>query len=80
MPETAVARLSGKGKRGAYLCHGFCELGGTPLILRGDELQLSRGESPRDTARVLSRYVAMIGIRTLVTRSRAAISASSGSP
>jgi hypothetical protein len=23
--------FSGKGKRGAYLCHGFCELGGTPL-------------------------------------------------
>jgi ornithine carbamoyltransferase len=33
------------------------ELGGTPLVLRGDELQLSRGESMADTARVLSRYV-----------------------
>jgi ornithine carbamoyltransferase len=33
------------------------ELGGTPLVLRGDELQLSRGESTGDTARVLSRYV-----------------------
>ena len=33
------------------------ELGGTPLVLRGEELQLSRGESMGDTARVLSRYV-----------------------
>jgi ornithine carbamoyltransferase len=43
---------------------GVGELGGTPLVLRGDELQLSRGESPRDTAVVLSRYVHMIGVRT----------------
>jgi len=43
---------------------GVAELGGTPLILRGDELQLRRGESPRDTAMVLSRFVHMIGIRT----------------
>src|ERR671925_166076 len=39
------------------------ELGGTPLVLRGDELQLSRGESVGDTARVLSRYVHGIVIR-----------------
>ncbi len=43
---------------------GVAELGGTPLLLRGDELQLSRGESPRDTAMVLSRFVHMICIRT----------------
>ena len=43
---------------------GVSELGGNPVVLRGDELQLSRGESTRDTALVLSRYVAMIGIRT----------------
>jgi ornithine carbamoyltransferase len=36
---------------------GVAELGGTPLVLRGDELQLSRGESMGDTGRVLSRYV-----------------------
>jgi len=36
---------------------GIAELGGTTVALRGDELQLMRGESPRDTALVLSRYV-----------------------
>ena len=40
------------------------ELGGHPVVLREDELQLSRGESARDTAVVLSRYVHAIGIRT----------------
>src|ERR671917_1761119 len=43
---------------------GVFELGGHPLILREGELQLARGESPRDTALVLSRMVAAIGIRT----------------
>jgi ornithine carbamoyltransferase len=43
---------------------GVSELGGMPVVLRGDELQLSRGESPRDTAMVLSRFVHAIGIRT----------------
>jgi ornithine carbamoyltransferase len=39
------------------------ELGGTPIVLRGDELQLARGESVGDTARVLSRYVHAIVVR-----------------
>jgi ornithine carbamoyltransferase len=43
---------------------GVHELGGHPLVLRSGELQLSRGESVRDTALVLSRHVAAIGIRT----------------
>ena len=43
---------------------GVAELGGHPMILRSDELQLSRGESIRDTAYILSRHVAAIGIRT----------------
>jgi ornithine carbamoyltransferase len=43
---------------------GVVELGGHPLVLRSGELQLSRGESVRDTALVLSRHVAAIGIRT----------------
>jgi ornithine carbamoyltransferase len=43
---------------------GVHELGGHPLVLRSGELQLTRGESIRDTALVLSRHVAAIGIRT----------------
>jgi ornithine carbamoyltransferase len=43
---------------------GIAEMGGHPMVLRTDELQLSRGESVRDTAYVLSRHVAAIGIRT----------------
>ncbi|WP_320672201.1 ornithine carbamoyltransferase [Patulibacter defluvii] len=43
---------------------GVAELGAHPLLLRPDEMQLSRGESVKDTALVLSRHVAAIGIRT----------------
>jgi len=43
---------------------GIAELGAHPVVLRGDELQLSRGESIGDTARVLSRYVDAIVIRS----------------
>jgi ornithine carbamoyltransferase len=34
------------------------------MVLRTEDLQLTRGESVRDTAYVLSRHVAVIGIRT----------------
>jgi ornithine carbamoyltransferase len=43
---------------------GVFELGGHPLVLRPGELQIERGESLRDTALVLSRHVAAIGVRT----------------
>jgi ornithine carbamoyltransferase len=43
---------------------GVVELGGHPMVLRTDDLQLARGESVRDTATVMSRHVAAIGIRT----------------
>jgi ornithine carbamoyltransferase len=43
---------------------GVAELGGTAVVLRGDELQLARGESIADTGRVLSRYVHAIAIRS----------------
>jgi ornithine carbamoyltransferase len=42
----------------------IAELGGHPMVLRTEDLQLSRGESIRDTAYVLSRHVAAICIRT----------------
>jgi len=43
----------------------MAQLGGQPISLRRDELQLSRGESIGDTSRVLSRYVDAVAIRTL---------------
>jgi ornithine carbamoyltransferase len=43
---------------------GIHELGGHPVVLRADELQLARGESPRDTSLVLSRHVCAVGVRT----------------
>ncbi len=43
---------------------GIVELGGHPMVLRTEDTQLARGESIRDTAYVLSRNVAAIGIRT----------------
>jgi ornithine carbamoyltransferase len=43
---------------------GIVELGGHPMVLRANELQLTRGESLRDTALVFSRHAAVIGLRT----------------
>ena len=43
---------------------GIAELGGHPLVLRAGEMQLSRGESVKDTARILSRHVQAVGVRT----------------
>jgi ornithine carbamoyltransferase len=43
---------------------GIAELGGTPLVLSSRDLQLGRGETVADTARVLSRYVHGLVVRT----------------
>jgi len=43
---------------------GIHELGGHPVVLRQGELQMARGESPRDVALVLSRMVHAIAVRT----------------
>jgi ornithine carbamoyltransferase len=43
---------------------GVGELGATPIVLRADELQLTRGESIGDTARILSGYLHGIVIRS----------------
>jgi ornithine carbamoyltransferase len=43
---------------------GIAELGGMALYVPAADLQLSRGESTRDTALVLSRFVSAILIRT----------------
>ena len=39
-------------------------LGGTPVFLRGDELQIGRGETIADTARVISQFCSALLIRT----------------
>jgi ornithine carbamoyltransferase len=43
---------------------GVAELGATPIVLRSDELQLTRGESAGDTARVLGRFVDALVVRS----------------
>ncbi|MCD8174722.1 MAG: ornithine carbamoyltransferase [Phascolarctobacterium sp.] len=43
---------------------GFWQLGGHPIYLSDESSQIGRGEPVRDTARVLSRYVDGIMIRT----------------
>jgi ornithine carbamoyltransferase len=43
---------------------GIVEMGGHPMVLRPGDTQLGRGESLRDTARVLGRHVAAVGVRT----------------
>ena len=43
---------------------GIVEMGGHPMVLRTDELQVARGESVCDVALVLSRHVVAIGLRT----------------
>ena len=43
---------------------GVRQMGGETLVLTGKEMQLGHGETVADTARVLSRYVDLIMIRT----------------
>jgi ornithine carbamoyltransferase len=44
---------------------GIARLGGHPVVLAGRDMQLGRGETIEDTARVLSRFVDAIVIRTV---------------
>jgi len=43
---------------------GVRQLGGEPVVLSGKDMQLGRGETVADTARVLSRFVDAIMLRT----------------
>jgi ornithine carbamoyltransferase len=73
-PETWTTRLEGKQialifeKPSTRTRVSFevavASMGGHPIVLRGDELQLGRGETIEDTGRVLGRYVDAIVVRT----------------
>jgi ornithine carbamoyltransferase len=56
------------------------QLGGESIMLTGAEMQLGRGETVADTARVLSRYVDAIMIRTLDHRQLAGLAAHASVP
>jgi len=43
---------------------GIAELGGNPIVVDGGTTHAGRGETPADAARVMSRYVAAIVVRT----------------
>lgn len=43
---------------------GVRQMGGQPMVLSGSDMQLGHGETIADTARVLSRFVDLIMIRT----------------
>ena len=50
------------------LAAGIAQLGGTSLAFSGDDLQLARGETIRDTAVVLSRYLDCLVVRTFAQK------------
>jgi ornithine carbamoyltransferase len=58
----------------------IARLGGVPMMLRPDELQLGRGEPIADTARVLSSYAAAIVIGTSAQKDVAEFAAFSSVP
>jgi ornithine carbamoyltransferase len=59
---------------------GMRELGGETIMLTGSEMQLGRGETIADTARVLSRYVDAIMIRILEHDMMTELAAHAGVP
>ncbi len=59
---------------------GVSELGGCPVVLDATSTQLGRGETVEDTARVLSRYVSAVVVRTFGQDRLAALAAASDVP
>jgi ornithine carbamoyltransferase len=59
---------------------GMYQLGGHALFLSSRDIQLGRGEPIRDTARVLSRYVDAIMIRTFAQRTAEELAESGSIP
>jgi ornithine carbamoyltransferase len=62
--DRALALKDAPAGSGVSFEAGVFELGGHPMVLRTNELQMTRGESVRDTALVFSRHAAAIGLRT----------------
>lgn len=59
---------------------GIHELGGNPLFLNKNDIQLGRGESVEDTARVLGRFVHGLIVRTFDHREVETLARFSGVP
>lgn len=59
---------------------GVRQMGGETLVLTGSEMQLGHGESIADTARVLSRFVDLIMIRTFAEETLYELAACSDVP
>ena len=59
---------------------GIHELGGNPLFLNTSDIQIGRGETISDTARVLSRFVHGLIVRTYAQTDLAELAAHSGLP
>ncbi len=59
---------------------GMYQLGGYPLFLSAGDMQIGRGEPVEDTARVLSRYLDGIMIRTFAQEEVEALAAHGGIP
>ncbi len=59
---------------------GVTQLGGHALFLSGNDIQIGRGETIEDTAKVLSRYVDCIMIRTFSQESIIQLAANSQIP
>lgn len=59
---------------------GIAELGGHPLVIDSQGTHFGRGETPADAARVLSRYVAAIVLRTFGDDRLAEVAAAAAVP
>ncbi len=59
---------------------GVVELGGHPVVLDAASMQLGRGETVEDTARVLSRYVSAVVLRTFAQERIVALAGAAGVP
>ncbi|HDY71999.1 MAG TPA: ornithine carbamoyltransferase, partial [Nitrospirae bacterium] len=59
---------------------GIYQLGGQPIYMTPQEIQLGRGETISDTARVLSRYLSGVVIRTFAHRTLEEFASNAGIP